>query len=162
MPADCADGSVCLADGVCHPTCDAGTCADGTRCDSFDLAGNGPDICYQCITPADCPYPQGCDHFSHTCGTCRGPTAQGGPYDCPPDSVCSNFGNGDQGVCLTNCDYHPCPVDRGACVQIPPITPDHNYCVECLQDSDCFDAGPGFWCDTSVNRTFACEPGIVE
>jgi hypothetical protein len=169
--ADCMAGTVCLADQLCHLTCDAGVCADGEKCDSFDLVGNGPDICYQCVTAADCPYPQGCDHFTHTCGTCRGPTAQatgagvlvGGPYDCPPDSVCSNFGLGlGIGACLPICDVNPCPSDRPLCLQFPPITPDHDICVSCLQSSDCIDAGPGFWCDTFLNRTFQCEPGVVE
>jgi hypothetical protein len=167
--AYCVAGDVCLADGSCHPTCDAGSCPDGEFCDGFDLAGNGPNVCYQCITAADCPYPQGCDHLTHLCGSCRGPMAGetdagvvlGGPYDCPPDSLCSNFWVGGTGVCLPICDRNACPPSLPICLQFPEITPDHDICVSCLQDSDCIDAGPGFWCDISVNRTFQCEPGLV-
>ena len=156
---DCRPGEVCLS-GTCHASCDAGACPTGQSCDALGLAGNGADICYQCIGPMDCPEGMGCDDVTHTCGDCRGPTARGGPYDCPPAALCSNYWSQDDatGVCLLGCDDSPCPAGK-TCELFPWITPDHKYCFGCLQDSDCSDAGPGAWCDVSVTLTFACQPG---
>jgi len=156
--ADCAPGTTCLADGVCHASCDAGSCARGLVCDRFNLAGNGADLCYQCVTAADCPGGEGCDQLSHTCGTCKGPTAAGGPFDCPPDAICSNYWEGTSGVCLQNCDRSACPVAQPICATLPFVTPDHRYCVGCQEDADCAGADAGAWCDLSIHRTFACQP----
>jgi hypothetical protein len=152
---DCAVGTVCVADGLCHASCDAGPCPTGEHCDALDEAGGGSNVCYQCVSAADCPDEEGCDSQRHSCGTCRGPNAQGGPYDCPPDAVCSDYWVGGQGVCLPNCDRESCPADRPICAVSPSLTPDHKYCFGCLRDSDCGDAGS--WCDQSFNRTFTCQ-----
>ena len=153
---DCAPGSFCLGDGLCHASCDAGACPAGGACDRLDQAGNGPNLCYACLSSGDCPGGQVCNTQSHTCGGCTGPTALGGPFECPPDAVCSNYWLGASGVCLQNCDRESCPGDRPICAVLPSLTPDHKYCFGCLDDSDCGDAGS--WCDQSFDRTFACQP----
>jgi hypothetical protein len=161
LNADCAPGEVCLGDGLCHATCDAGSCPEGELCDTQGTAGNGLDVCYQCISPADCSGGQGCDTLTHGCGTCRGPNADGGPFDCPPDAICSNYWSSSvAGVCLQDCDVQSCPAGE-LCAVLPALTPDHKYCFGCLQDSDCADGGPGAWCDVSVHLTFACQPGAL-
>jgi len=158
----CATDQDCVgnADG---PSCQAGQCGCPTSTDCSAgqrCADGGPDcdggLGQQCSSPADCPDDQGCDSQSHTCGTCRGPTAAGGPFDCPPASVCSNYWLGTVGACLPNCDRESCPADRPICAALPSLTPDHKYCFGCLQDVDCGDAGA--WCDQSFNRTFTCQP----
>ncbi len=157
---DCRPGEVCLG-GVCvsHPGCDAGGCSPGQVCDTLGLAGRGADICYQCLGPIDCPDDLGCNGATHTCGTCQGPTANGGPFDCPPGAICSNYWADDQrsGVCLQNCDVEACPPGL-TCDWFPSLTPDHKYCFGCLRDLDCAAEGSGAWCDTSVNLTFSCRP----
>ncbi len=155
--SDCRSSETCV-NGVCHAGCDAGACPAGELCDSLDLAGYGVDVCYQCIGPSDCPGGLGCDSTTHLCGYCGGPTASGGPYDCPPDAICSNYWSrtspgGSPGVCLQNCDERACPVGQ-TCELFASLSPDHKYCFGCLQDSDCPDAG---WCDTSVGLTFTCQ-----
>ncbi len=103
----------------------------------------------------------GCNSTTLTCGTCEGPSAKRGPFDCPPDAICSNYWSGlvpIKGVCLQNCDVFPCQDPSKTCAVFPDLTPDHKYCFGCLQDSDCADAGER--CDTSVGLTFTCEaPG---
>jgi len=83
----------------------------------------------------------------------------GGPFDCPPDAICSNYWSGStgSGVCLQNCDVLPCEDPSKTCVLFPDLTPDHKYCFGCLQDSDCADAGAGLRCDNSVGLTFTCK-----
>ncbi len=156
--SDCFAGSVCLADGLCHAGCESGPCPAGEVCDVIGQAGGGANICYLCASSADCPDGRGCNHQTHACGTCLGPTAGGGPYDCPPDAVCSDYWGGGSGVCLQNCDREACPADRPICAALPSLTPDHRYCFGCLQDVDCGDAGA--WCDQSFNRTFTCQPAV--
>jgi hypothetical protein len=141
--ADC-DEKVCL-EGSCV------RCKDPARCTPATQTNKQP-----CQSAADCPDGEGCNSQSNTCGTCLGPTAQGGPYDCPPDAVCSNYWLGSLGACLPNCDRESCPASRPICAVLPSLTPDHKYCFGCLQDSDCGDAGS--WCDQSFNRTFTCQP----
>jgi len=172
---DCPPNEVCLTDfdDACRALCDGGACPAGEACDVNDLTLRGTDICYQCLSPSDCPDGLGCNARSHTCGTCTGPDAENlkdgcvPPYescsDCPPDAVCSNywFQNIDtsevpNGVCLQNCDYVPCPEGK-TCAVLPDFTPDHAYCFGCLTDADCADAGPGARCDT-VLLTFTCQP----
>ncbi len=141
-------------------------------CDTDDAALQGPDICYQCLSPSDCPDGQGCNGRTHTCGTCEGPNVQslrGGCVpsyefcgDCPPDDICSNYwvqniSTVPSGVCLQNCDFSPCP-DGKTCAVLPDLTPYHAYCFGCLSDADCVNTGPGPWCDTSLNFTFTCQP----
>jgi hypothetical protein len=107
----------------------------------------------------DCPEGEGCDSVTHSCGTCRGPNWQGGPYDCPPGAICSNYWSKSlEGVCLQNCDEFPCAAGK-TCQVVPGLTPDHAYCLGCVQDSDCADAGAdaGAWCDVSVGLTFSCQ-----
>ena len=151
-------GSFCLGDGLLprepqtpEPARRAGAC------DRLDQAGNGPNLCYECLSSGDCLGGQvTCNAQSHTCRGCTGPTAHGGPFECPPDAVCSNYWLGASGVCLQNCDRESCPAERPICAVLPSLTPDHAYCFGCLQDPDCGDAGA--WCDQSFNRTFACQP----
>jgi hypothetical protein len=50
----------------------------------------------------------------------------------------------------------PCPEGK-TCTILPDMTPDHAYCVGCLSDADCADAGPGARCDTSWYLTFTCQ-----
>ena len=156
---DCPAGEICgTADSVCRPTCKAGACPAGQVCDTLGLAGDGVDVCYECLSPADCVGGQGCNPRTHTCGTCQGPTVDGGSYDCAPDAICSNYWlvKPAPGVCLSNCDRQPCPAGE-TCAVFPSLTPDHSYCFGCTQDSDCADAGAGARCDTSVNLTFTCQ-----
>jgi len=167
LDSNCRSNEVCLRNfgspghNVCEPTCDAGPCPPGEFCDTEGIAGNGPDVCYQCVTALDCPNGEGCNSQTHTCGTCTGPNADGGSFDCPPASICSNYWNfgGGSGVCLPNCDARSCPADRPICAVLPALDPTDSYCFGCLQDSDCadFDAGSGAWCDTSVGLTFSCQ-----
>jgi hypothetical protein len=154
----CPAGEVCAYPDDCRPTCDAGECPAGQVCDTQGVAGNGPYVCYPCISAADCPDGLGCDSVTHACGTCEGPTKSGGPSDCPPDAICSNYWDGQTGVCLQNCDVFPCQDPSKTCQVLPDLTIDHRYCFGCIRDSDCADAGSGAWCDTSVNRTFTCRP----
>jgi hypothetical protein len=164
---DCAPGGVCnYGDGTCHERCDAGLCPNGEVCDTLGTAGYGANVCFACVTALDCPDQLGCDSYTHVCGSCQGPKAFNGSdsrfFDCPPDAVCSNFWaefNSRPGVCLSNCDLRSCPTSEPICALLPTLTPDHKYCFGCLQDSDCADAGPGAWCDVSVNYTFHCQPG---
>jgi len=156
--SDCPSGEVCRGYS-CRATCDAGPCPAGQVCDSENLEGNGSDLCYQCLSPVDCPNGEGCG--AGTCGVCYGPNAQGGPWDCPPDDVCSNYwspyGSNVPGVCLASCDLRSCPAEEPICAVLPALTPDHKYCFGCLQDSDCASLGPKAWCDTSVDLTFTCK-----
>ena len=158
LDSDCPSGDVCSG-YTCHPTCDAGACSAGQVCDSENLEGQGVDFCYQCLSPVDCPSGEGCG--AGTCGTCFGPNAQGGPSDCPPDDICSDYwslyGNRVAGVCLADCDFRSCPADQPICAVLPALTPDHKYCFGCLQDSDCASLGPLASCDTSVGLTFTCQ-----
>ncbi len=163
---DCPSGKACIDGGVCQPNCVDGGCPAGEVCDLNGEAGYGPNVCYGCVSAADCPNGLGCDSQSHTCGTCEGPTAQGGPFDCPPDSVCSNYWkpseawvaqSSSSGVCLTNCDRESCPGAQPICAVLPGLTPDHKYCFGCLEDSDCSDAGPGAYCDVTPAPTFNCR-----
>ncbi len=161
--ADCPSGTACIDGGVCQPTCTDGACPNGEICDTYGLAGFGPNVCYGCLGPSDCPEGEGCNSQSHTCGTCFGPTASSGPYDCPPDAICSNYwsplGNYYEGVCLSNCDRQSCPASEPICAVYPGLTPDHSFCFGCLQDSDCADAGPGTHCNLAPNPTFTCVAG---
>ncbi len=153
--SDCGSGGACLG-GACHAACEAGTCPRGELCDVGGLTDGGLATCVQCLSALDCPDGEGCDSVTHSCGTCRGPNWQGGPYDCPPGAVCSSYWSSSlEGVCLQNCDEFPCPVAK-KCEVLPGLTPDHAYCFGCLQDSDCVDGGG--WCDVSVNLTFTCQP----
>jgi len=164
--SDCTRG-VCLTDSAsgdrhCHDSCDAGPCATGEVCDDWGQVSGG--FCFGCLSPVDCPGDQGCNGSSHTCGSCLGPNAMGGPFDCPPDDICSNywvrnsFEFGLTGACLPNCDERSCPADRPICAVLPGLTFEHKYCFGCLQDSDCASLGAGAWCDTSVGLTFTCQP----
>ena len=149
-PVDCSTGA-CLG-GSCVPACDAGRCPGGQICDTGNAVGFGADLCYECLSPLDCPDGQGCNGFSHTCGTCEDGN------DCPPGDFCSNYwARGTDGACLQTCDVRPCPADHPICAAFPGLSNDHSFCFGCLQDSDCADAGPGAWCDTSVNLTFSCQ-----
>ncbi len=93
----------CVNDADCsNAVCFEGACVECPGCTAAPgCSGSG---CRSCSSPLDCPDDQGCDSQSHTCGTCRGPTAHGGPNDCPPDAVCSNYWLGTVGACLPNCD----------------------------------------------------------
>ncbi len=154
--SDCRTGETCLPGAVCQPTCETGSCPGGLACDTQGLAGNGPNVCYQCLSPLDCPAGQGCDHLTHTCGTCEGPNAEGGPFDCPPGDICSNYwASFRPGVCLQSCDVRPCPGDQPICSVLRELTPDHQFCFGCLKDSDCGDGGAR--CDVSVGLTFTCK-----
>jgi len=164
----CDPGQVCnLGDGTCHDRCDAGFCRNGEVCDTLGTAGYGANFCFACVSALDCPDQLGCNPDTHICGSCQGPKVFNGPdlafyaFDCPPDAVCSNFWaefNSRPGVCLNNCDLRSCPTSEPICAVLPSLTPDHKYCFGCLQDSDCADAGPGAWCDVSVNYAFQCQP----
>jgi len=139
-------------------------------CDTDNVALQGPDICYQCLSPSDCPDDQGCNARSHTCGTCNGSNVENlragcQPPDescgeCPPDAVCSNYwiqSIDTNGVCLQNCDFVPCPAGK-TCTVLPDLTFEHAYCFGCLSDADCVDTGAGAWCDTWLHLTFTCQP----
>jgi hypothetical protein len=158
-------GDACVDGGACRPSCFGGICPSGEVCDTFGLAGSAPNVCYQCLSAEDCPDEEGCNSQSHTCGTCNGPTAAGGPYDCPPDAICSNFWSPSaaifSGVCLPNCDRQPCPAAEPICAVLPGLTPDHKYCFGCLQDSDCLDAGAGAYCEITPYSTFTCRTGSL-
>ena len=162
--AECGGSNVCTFDETCRPRCNAGACPNGEVCDTLGVTGY-PDVCFACVSAADCPDGQGCNHYTHVCGTCLGPDSRSGSFDdCPPDAVCSSYwitnpyDINPQGVCLANCDRSSCPTSQPLCEEIPSLTHDHKYCVGCLHDSDCADAGAGAWCDVSVNFTFACQP----
>jgi hypothetical protein len=157
----CHAGQLCgVADSLCHSSCDAGTCPSGQICDLGNQVGNGSDLCYQCLSVEDCPVGEGCNSVTHSCGTCVGPNSRGGPIDCPPDAICSNYWPPSSaayfGVCLQNCDVFDCLNPTDICAVLPSLTPDHRYCFGCLRDSDCGDAGA--ICDTSVGLTFTCKP----
>jgi len=170
---DCRGGEECLDGGVCRALCDGGTCSNGQICDVQDIVGVGSNVCYPCLSPADCPGHEGCNSITHDCGSCWGPNWLGpGPFgdprldpqrDCPPGDVCSNYwspspGDGfptGAGVCLQNCDTRPCETGL-ICAVFPELTPDHKYCFGCLQDSDCADAGAGARCNLSPEPTFTC------
>ena len=98
-----------------------GPCPDGQVCDTLGLAGNGTNVCYGCVTAADCRNGEGCDHATHMCGTCEGPSAAGAPSDCPPGAVCSNYWGGQSGACLPNCDRAPCLENRPRCETFPSL-----------------------------------------
>jgi hypothetical protein len=155
---DCRAGEACIS-GVCQASCSDAGCGSGEVCDALGLAGLGADVCLGCRGPFDCPIGKGCESATHSCGHCNGPTAFGGPYDCAPGDICSDYwtekeaGLTAQGVCLQGCDNQPCPAGK-TCETFPSITPFHKYCFGCLQDSDC----DGGWCDSSVNATFTCQP----
>jgi len=155
--SDCPAGTACIDGGVCQPACVAGACPNGGVCDIYGVAGYGPNVCYQCIGPADCPDGEGCNDQSHTCGTCFGPNASGGPFDCPPDAICSNYWSPERGyapgVCLASCDRVSCPASEPICAVYPGLTPDHSFCFGCLQDSDC---AAGQRCNLSPSSTFTC------
>ena len=160
----CASDRVCVA-GSCQPKCSQGACADGELCDALGVGGYGADVCLACITAADCSDGLGCNQLTHVCGTCWSPSQLSNPpaegIDCPPGDVCSSYWIGGQtGVCFANCDLRSCPASQPLCEVVPSLTTDHRYCVACLHDSDCADAGPGAWCDVSVNFTFACQPAV--
>ncbi len=167
----CADSSQCASDrvcvsGLCQPRCDASRCPGGEVCDSLDVADFGTDVCLRCVTAADCSGGLGCNRATHSCGTCLGPRetvgAGGETLDCPPGDVCSSYWEGGQtGVCLASCDLRPCPASQPRCEVIPSLNTDHRYCVGCLHDADCADAGPGAWCDVSVNLTTSCQPAPI-
>ncbi len=154
--SDCASGA-CL-DGTCLTRCQAGVCPGGQVCDAEGVAGRGGGFCYDYLGPIDCPGNQGCNSQSHTCGTCTGPNVDGGPFDCPPGTICSKYwsDNANSGVCLQYCDVFSCPDSQPICGTLPALTPDHKFCFGCLQNSDCADAGAGAVCDVSVDLTFAC------
>ncbi len=156
---DCSTGEICgVSDSLCHATCQLGACPAGQVCDSLALAANGVNLCYECLSAADCSGGEGCDSRTHTCGACEGPTADGGSFDCAPGAVCSNYWLPEQapGVCVQNCDRLPCPTGE-KCAVFGALTLGHSYCFGCTQDSDCADAGPRAWCDTSVGLTFTCR-----
>ncbi len=160
--AQCASGRVCVG-GSCQPRCQAGQCPGEGICDVLGVGGYGADLCLPCVTAADCSDGLGCNQATHVCGTCLSPNRPGVPpvegFDCPPSDLCSSYWVGGQtGVCLANCDLRSCPASQPRCEVIPSLTPDHRYCVGCLHDSDCADAGRGAWCDVSVNFTFSCQP----
>ena len=161
---DCRAGEICgRLDSRCHSSCDAGACPSGQVCATLGLdgglTGDDVDVCYQCLSAADCSGGQGCDPRTRTCGSCEGPTAKEAGSDCPPASICSSYWllSSASGVCLQNCDWFPCAAGE-TCAVFRSITPDHKYCFGCTQDSDCADAGTGAWCDTSVGLTFTCQP----
>ncbi len=160
---ECRASEYCTSNRTCQLSCDAGVCPAGWVCDTEDVAGTGYSTCYQCLNAADCPGDQGCNPYTHTCGSCVYPRYGYDLFsDCPPDAICSTFWSGlgvfSSGVCLPNCDRLSCPADKPICAVLPALTPDHSYCFGCLTDADCAEAGPGAWCDVSVNMTFACQP----
>jgi hypothetical protein len=163
--AQCRSGQVCGVAGTCQDSCDAGPCPAGQIC-AGQLVGNSatPGLCYQCLGPEDCPDGAGCNSVTHTCGSCTGPSSIGGPFECPPDAICSSYWRlaHPNAVCLQNCDHVPCQDPSKTCALFDDLTPFHKYCFGCLKDSDCADAGPGSWCDLSVNHTFACQPGFPQ
>ncbi len=166
IDSQCASGA--CVNGTCLSACDGGACPSGQVCDT-DGFFYGRGFCYQCLSPIDCPDGQGCNSMTHTCGSCMGPTfygvanGDGGPFDCPPGDVCSNYWTpGLEGACLQTCDTRGCPADHPICAVLPALTPDHKLCFGCLQDSDCADAGPNAWCDTSVYRTFTCQLPVTQ
>jgi hypothetical protein len=155
--SDCPSNA--CVDGICLTPCAAGSCPAGEVCDTLGNAGNGVDICYQCLSPADCPDGSGCNSATHTCGSCLGPNVAGGALDCPPGEICSSYWSPVllQGACLQGCDARSCPADSPICAVLPALTPSEKFCFGCLQDSDCADAGAGAWCDVSVGLTFTCQ-----
>ncbi len=159
VDSTCRSNETCLR-GVCKPTCDAGPCPAGEVCDTEGIAGNGPDVCYQCVSPIDCPNGEGCNSRTHACGTCTGPNAAKSAFDCPPGSICSNYWNrdgGGSGVCLANCDAQSCPANQPLCAVLPALDLDDKFCFGCLTDYECIRADAGTWCDTSVGLTFSCQ-----
>jgi hypothetical protein len=159
---ECASGT-CF-NGTCLAACDGGSCGAGRICDVENVAGNGANLCYQCLGPIDCPGGEGCNGQTHLCGTCSGPNDLGGSSDCPPGNVCSNYWSpvaNPAGVCLQQCDDHSCPADRPLCEVFPSFSQGLPYCFGCLTDADCADAGRGAWCDTSLSLTFTCQLPIA-
>jgi len=156
---DCRPNEACLQVGnsrVCQPRCDAGACPNGEVCDTLNLAYNGADICYPCVTAADCPDTRGCNGATHLCGSCDNTY---GVYDCLPGDVCSTYWEGEvSGTCLQSCDLKSCPASEPICGVLPSLTTLHKYCFGCLRDSDCASLGVGAWCDVSINQTFTCQP----
>jgi hypothetical protein len=164
----CATGKVCVGLGVCEPACGDGGCAEGQVCATFGPLNDEVHACVGCQSPADCPDGLGCNGGTNTCGTCLGPNASGGPFDCPPGAVCSNYWTAEgvtsgeplpTGVCLADCDLRSCPANQPLCRAIPSLSTEHKYCVGCLDRSDCVDLGPNAWCDVSVSYTFSCQIG---
>jgi hypothetical protein len=167
----CASDEVCSGN-VCRARCDVTSCPAGEVCDTLGTASAGSDVCFECVTALDCPHGVGCNGVTHVCGTCVGPTADAGAFDCSPGEICSDYWEGVEprcdpsgrcepralGVCLASCDRMSCPAAQPICTVIPSLTVDHRYCVACLGDSDCAALGAGAWCDVSVNRTFTCQP----
>ena len=115
------------------------------------------------MSAADCPNGEGCNDQSHTCGSCLGPNASGGPYDCPPDAICSNYWSPSRtsipGVCLADCDVSSCPASEPICAVYPGLTPDHKFCFGCLQDSDCASAGTNARCNLAPNSNVHLRVG---
>lgn len=159
--SDCASG-VCAAGPTCLARCEAGVCSAGQVCDTDNAVGNGANLCYECLSPIDCPDGEGCNSATHRCGTCEYPNAYAFGNDCPPGDICTNYWSvapfTSSGACLQRCDDRPCPADHPICATFPSLTPDHALCFGCLSDGDCASAGAGYWCDTSVSLTFVCTP----
>ena len=156
--SDCRPNEACILvanSHVCQPRCDAGACPGGEVCDTLNLSSNGANICYQCVTAADCPDARGCNGLTHLCGSCEGDFTF---YDCLPGDLCSTYWTQGTGTCLQSCDLKSCPASEPICGVLPSLTTLHKYCFSCLQDSDCTSLGAGAWCDVSINRTFTCQP----
>jgi hypothetical protein len=131
-------------------------------CDTQNSVGQGANMCYQCISPIDCPNGEGCNSRTHLCGSCNGPSVVNAASDCPPGDVCSNYWSplyaAPTGVCLARCVAQSCPADRPICAIFPSLSQELPFCFGCLSDADCAGDPPGTWCDTSINLTFECQP----
>jgi hypothetical protein len=86
---------------------------------------DGGEYCVECTQPSQCPgTAPGCNSYYHNCGWCFSDS------DCPTTAP---FCNGNES-CVLPCDGGgQCPT--GAC------NTDAGFCVECVQDSDCQQAG---------------------
>jgi hypothetical protein len=135
------------------------------RCTADIDAGNS---CEQCLTPADCPVSTpGCYSGYYICGFCSGPT------DCPSAApICESWTSTCAIDCRlpdggTSCAAGICQVGNGECVQClsdldcVPYTDPYcandidagTLCVQCLQASQCGDAGP---CNSQLLRCGSC------
>ncbi len=136
--------------------CQAGQCPGEGICDVLGVGGYGADLCLPCVTAADCSDGLGCNQATHVIGTCLSPNRRASPLwkvsTAPRATSARATGVGGQtGILpLTNCDLRSCPASQPLCEVVPSLSTDHRYCVACLHDSDCADAGPGAWCDVSV------------
>ncbi|MEW5848721.1 MAG: hypothetical protein AB2A00_07895 [Myxococcota bacterium] len=124
----CTDDKLCL-DGVCRGRDEVGSCAtkaDCTNPPNTNICRDG--VCVpppaQCNRPDDCPGPQQCNGFTHTCFD---PTPE-----CSVDADCAG-----KSQCTNGCTCNP----ERKCTPTP----------TCTLATEATDCAAGTYCDTTQN-----------